>query len=274
MTREEAIIRMQDIGCYNPDVVDRAEWKDGKVTLRTSDGKSFEFTSDSRLDDYIKADDVKAVVIGQRFFSPEILSLELSEGFDFGSGKITVLTSKNCIVKAVSAMLNELRATGCGICTFCREGGYQLSGIVDAMTKPGADKKQLDLALEIAGAMTTSCNCPVGEDTALPVLTALDLFRSEFEAHCGKGKCPSGECPAFSTLYIDPYKCEGNGDCMDVCPEDAIEGKPGFISMLDEYECTKCGKCIEVCENGAIQFATGRLPKLPERLTKVGRFRK
>ena len=108
----------------------------------------------------------------------------MSEGFDFGSGRITVLTGKNCIVRAVSDMLRELRATGCGICTFCREGGYQLAGIVDAMTKPGADKKQLDLALEIAGAMTSSCNCPVGEDTALPVLTALDLFRSEFEAHC------------------------------------------------------------------------------------------
>ena len=274
MTREETILRMQDIGCYNPDVVDHAEWIDGKIALRTADGKTFDFPADSRLDDFIKTDDVKAVLIGHRFYAPEILSLELSEGFDFGSGKITILSSKNCIVRATSAELNDLRSVGCGICTFCREGGFQLAGIIDAMMKPGADKKQLDLAVELAEAMMTSCNCPVGAETAQPVLSALELFRSEFEAHCGKGSCPAGECSAFSTMYIDPFKCTGNGDCMDVCPEDAIEGKPGFISMLDEFECTKCGKCIEVCENGAIQFASGRLPKLPDRLTKVGRFRK
>ena len=274
MTREDAILRMKDIGCYVPETVDHAEWKDGKILLRTSDGNSFEFSADSRLDDYIKAADVKAVLIGHRFFLPDILALELSEGFDFGSGMITILTEKNCVVRAVSEELRKMREVCCGICTFCREGGYQLAGIVDSMTKPGGDKRQLDLALEIAGAMTTSCNCPIGEETAQPVLSALELFRSEFEAHCGKGSCPAGECSAFSTLYIDPYKCTGNGDCMDVCPEDAIEGKAGYISMLDEYECTKCGKCIEACENGAIQFASGRMPKLPDRLTKVGRFRK
>lgn len=44
--------------------------------------------------------------------------------------------------------------------------------------------------------------------------------------------------------------------------------------MIDEFECTKCGKCISACENDAIIQTNGRLPKLPTRLTKCGKFKK
>ena len=37
--------------------------------------------------------------------------------------------------------------------------------------------------------------------------------------------------------------------------------------------CTKCGKCIAVCEEEAIIQTTGRVPKLPTRLVKCGKFR-
>ena len=44
--------------------------------------------------------------------------------------------------------------------------------------------------------------------------------------------------------------------------------------MIDDFDCTKCGKCIPVCEEEAIIKTTGKLPKLPTKLTKVGKFRK
>jgi len=272
MTREEVIVRMQEIGCYDAELIDRAEWKDGSITLHGPEG-DFAFPAGGRLGDFVKGDKVKAVQVGHRFFLPEILDRALDESFDFANGKIRVLGEKSCVLCAALRELDALRAAGCGICTFCREGAYQLSVCLGNLTKPGGDKRELELAQEIAAAMSDSCNCPVGADTAEPVLSALELFRGELEAHSA-GKCPAGECSAFSTIYIDPHKCEGAGDCMDVCPVDAIEGKRGYISMIDVFECTKCGKCIEACENEAIQFATGRLPKLPDKLTKVGRFRK
>ena len=46
------------------------------------------------------------------------------------------------------------------------------------------------------------------------------------------------------------------------------------IHMIDEFECTKCGKCIEACGDDAIQMTSGKLPKLPNRLVKVGKFKK
>lgn len=273
MTREEVILRMKDIGCYDAALIDRAEWTDGSIALHTPEGKELVFTAGGKLGELLEADKAKAVQIGHRFYLPEILDKALDESFDFGNGLVRVLGEKNCMLCAAIKELDALRAAGCGICTFCREGAYQLSVILGNMTKPGADRKELDLAQEIASVMPENTNCPVGADTAAPVLSVLELFRDEMEAHCG-GKCPAGECGGFSTIYIDPYKCEGAGDCMDVCPVDAIEGKRGHISMIDTFECTKCGKCIEACENEAIVLTSGRVPKLPDKLTRVGRFRK
>ena len=45
------------------------------------------------------------------------------------------------------------------------------------------------------------------------------------------------------------------------------------IHMIDSFECTKCGKCIEACDEDAIIQTSGRVPKLPSRLIKCGKFR-
>ena len=105
-------------------------------------------------------------------------------------------------------------------------------------------------------------------------LGTLKYFASEYEDHIKKKKCAVNVCNAFMTIYIDPNECQGCEECADVCPAEAIEGKAGYIHMIDEFECTKCGKCLEVCENDAIIQTTGRVPKLPTRLTKCGKFKK
>ena len=94
------------------------------------------------------------------------------------------------------------------------------------------------------------------------------------DAHIRKKECPAGACSAFTHIYIDSQLCTGCEDCADICPKDCIEGKRGYIHMLDEFDCDKCGKCVEACEERAIILTSGKLPKLPDRLTKVGRFRK
>ena len=45
---------------------------------------------------------------------------------------------------------------------------------------------------------------------------------------------------------------------------------------MDKYtfECDRCGKCVEACEEECIHITTGKVPKLPDRLTKVGKFKK
>ena len=96
----------------------------------------------------------------------------------------------------------------------------------------------------------------------------------EIDAHLRRHSCPAGQCTSYLSVYVDPQACQGCGDCIDVCPVGCIEGRDGFISMIDEFDCTKCGACVKACPEGAVKYAEGRVPPLPERLTRVGRFRR
>ena len=228
----------------------------------------------TKLGDVIKADGVKALLINHKFYPASVLETPITPDFPIGSGVITVVKDTDCIVSQTVKALRDLRAKSCGKCTFCREGLFQLHTIFIDITQGKAKDPDMDLAAELCDAMTFSTLCTLGKEASAPVLSALEGFRGEIDSHIKKKVCPTGMCTAFTTLYVDPTKCEGCGECIDVCPADCIEGKSGYISIIDEFDCTKCGKCLQACPNGAIQRTTGRLPKLPDHLTRVGRFRK
>ena len=142
-------------------------------------------------------------------------------------------------------------------------------------TTEGRGKAEfLDLTKEIGEAMTYSTPCTMGQVSSKIALSAVDKFESEFTAHIKKKKCPAGVCFSEEVIYIDPKLCQGCGECADVCPKDCIEGKAKYIHMIDEFDCDQCGKCIEACDAGAIIKTSGKVPKLPNRLTKVGRFKR
>ena len=241
----------------------------------STDGESIvELPVGGRLDSVLSPDGLKAVLIDHRYYEPGILEREISADFPLGSGYIRGIKNTECIVQATLSEITKLRELSCGICTFCREGLFQIETTLKGLARPGTKKDQFALMKEIGEAMLCSYKCSVGAKAAYPMLSALELFEPEINSHCGNGNCPAGGCREFLKIFIDPQKCQGCGNCTDVCPEDCIEGKNGYISMIDEFDCIKCGKCIEVCEYEAVQFAKGRVPKLPDRLTRVGRFKR
>jgi uncharacterized Fe-S center protein len=52
---------------------------------------------------------------------------------------------------------------------------------------------------------------------------------------------------------LDPDRCEACGDCVDVCPEDAVELREG-LARFDHDRCSGCAECIGVCSHGALQI--------------------
>ena len=154
----------------------------------------------------------------------------------------------------------------------CREGLFQLQDRQKEITEGRGKADFVDLTKEIGEAMIYSTNCTMGEVSSKIALSAVNLFPDIYEAHIKKKKCDI--CFSAETIYVDPKLCSGCGECMDVCPLDCIEGRPKYIHMIDDMTCNKCGKCIEVCEEQAIVKTGGKVPKLPNRLTKVGRFKK
>ncbi|MGN1392219.1 MAG: NADH-ubiquinone oxidoreductase-F iron-sulfur binding region domain-containing protein [Sharpea porci] len=234
--------------------------------------------SDTLIEDLLtqagfKTSDVKALLCGYEYYNRDAIKKTVGE-LGITNGVFRVLTDKDCIVQETQKKLLASRKASCGKCVFCREGLIQLEHMQKEITEGRGKSEFIDLTKEIGEAMCYSTPCTVGQVSSKIALSAVEYFPDEYEAHIKKKECPAGACKAFVNIYIDPFLCTGCGECLDVCPVDCIEGKSKYIHMIDDFDCTKCGKCIAVCEEKAIIQTSGKLPKLPNRLTKVGRFKK
>ena len=219
--------------------------------------------------------DVKAIMIGSKLYDTETAcGIVIENDTAAGNGVITLIDKGACMIDTAEKVLLKERQHGCGKCTFCREGLGQLHVMTKEIIQGQGKASYLDMMDEIGDAMTFSTLCSVGQTGSDFTMASMKYFANEYTDHIKKKKCTTGVCKSFMSIYIDPNACTGCEECADVCPADAIEGKSGFIHMIDEFECTKCGKCIAACEEEAIIQTDGRLPKLPTRLTKVGKFKK
>ncbi len=53
-------------------------------------------------------------------------------------------------------------------------------------------------------------------------------------------------------VNVDKGKCTGSGECVDVCPVEALSLEDGKAVVNDE--CIDCGSCVDVCPNGALSL--------------------
>jgi NAD-dependent dihydropyrimidine dehydrogenase PreA subunit len=56
------------------------------------------------------------------------------------------------------------------------------------------------------------------------------------------------------SVTVDPEKCVGDGNCVDVCPVSVYELQNNKAVPVNAEECLGCESCIEVCETGAIEI--------------------
>ena len=226
------------------------------------------------LSDVATLADAKAVLIGGlkgSFVTPEEAADIKIEGTERFSS-ISIYGQDQCIVDACVQLMNQAYQASCGKCVLCREGTSQFRQIVTEMTTGKAKATDVDLIKEVSELITVGAYCPFGQSMTRPLTSAMEFFAEEFNDHIKKKTCKCGKCYKAAALYfIDPDECIGCGDCIDSCPEDAIEGKDGFIHMIDQDLCEQCGKCVGACDEGCIKTAT-KLPKLPKKRTKVGKF--
>lgn len=51
------------------------------------------------------------------------------------------------------------------------------------------------------------------------------------------------------------FGCLGFGDCIEVCPFDAIKMGDEGLPVIDDKKCTGCGNCVKVCPRNIIELA-------------------
>jgi NADH-quinone oxidoreductase subunit F len=205
----------------------------------------------------------------------EGLVFEDRSGGTIGSGAVAVLDETDCIVDETKRRVAISCYDVCATCSLGREGSYQLREIVADATRGKSRGSDVDMMREVGRGMKAGGACQFGRTAPNIVLSSLEKFPEEWEAHMKRRLCRTLVCDQYVTFHILPDLCDGCGACVDACPEDAIEGGRNKIHVIDQDACEKCGKCLEVC-NGlrqAVVKAGPIKPRTPKRPVPVGSWK-
>ena len=190
---------------------------------------------------------------------PESL-LDLPVDFDrlqeagsmMGSGGMIVMDEDNCMVDMARYFVQFLQEESCGKCTPCREGLQQMGEILSRICEGNGREKDIGLLEDLSQVMIDTSLCGLGLTAPNPVLSTIQYFRDEYEAHIKNRKCPAKLCKGLIALSIHPDKCTGCGACLRVCPVGAITGEQKKVHQLDGNQCVKCRACYEACKFDAV----------------------
>ena len=116
-----------------------------------------------------------------------------SVGSMLGTKALQIFDETTCVVRAVRRWTEFYAHESCGKCTPCREGTYWLAQIYERLESGAGVQEDLVKLHDIADAIMGKSFCALGDGAASPILSSLQYFRAEYEAHV------SGGCP------FDPY---------------------------------------------------------------------
>ncbi len=173
-------------------------------------------------------------------------------GSMMGSGGMIVMDDHACMVDVARYFIDFLTDESCGKCIPCREGLRTCLDTLNRITEGQGREGDVELLREISEVMQDCCLCALGTSAPNPVLSTIQYFHNEYQAHIKDRRCPAGVCKALIQYQIDPAKCDGCHACVKPCPGEALSGKVKELHVLDQDKCTKCGVCIEVCKREAI----------------------
>ena len=124
--------------------------------------------------------------------------------------------------------------------------------IIDRITNGEGNAEDLQLLEELAETIAEASLCALGTQAPNPILSTLNYFKSEYEAHIFDKKCPAGVCKQLVTYSISTDNCTGCTLCAKNCPVGCISGEPKELHTLDSSTCIKCGICYDVCNFDAV----------------------
>jgi NADH-quinone oxidoreductase subunit F len=110
-------------------------------------------------------------------------------GSMLGSGGVVIMDEDTCMVKVMQRIMKFYQHESCGWCIPCREGTTWLKKLLDRFHDGQGISKDIDLMYDVSKNMLGRTFCALGDAAAMPMMSFVEKFREEFEAHLG-GKCP------------------------------------------------------------------------------------
>jgi NADH-quinone oxidoreductase subunit F len=114
----------------------------------------------------------------------------IAGGTMLGSGGVIVIDDAQCMVKQIGRLTRFFAHESCAQCTQCREGTAWVTKIMERIEAGDGTMQDLDDLLEISENMTGKTICVLSDSCATPVVSGIQKFRHEFEAHITGKRCP------------------------------------------------------------------------------------
>jgi len=106
----------------------------------------------------------------------------VAQGSMLGSGGVIVIDDGQSMVSVIARIARFFAHESCGQCTQCREGTAWTTKIMERIRDGQGTIEDLDTLLDIAEQMTGKTICVLSDSCAVPVVSGIKKFRSEFEA--------------------------------------------------------------------------------------------
>ena len=103
-------------------------------------------------------------------------------GSMLGSGGVVVMDETTDMVKAMFRIMKFYAHESCGWCIPCREGTAWLKKMLGRLDEGMGTPRDIDLLNELAKNMLGKTFCALGDAAAMPTISFVEKFRSEFEA--------------------------------------------------------------------------------------------
>jgi NADH-quinone oxidoreductase subunit F len=141
---------------------------------------------------------LKAIIPGGSSV-PVLKADELDIGLDYeslaaagtllGSGGCVFIDDKTCMVDLALNITKFYRHESCGKCTPCREGTHWMENILTQLEHGEGSIDQIDHLYHLCDMILGKSFCALGDAAAMPVMSFIQKFRDEFEAHVRDKGC-------------------------------------------------------------------------------------
>jgi NADH:ubiquinone oxidoreductase subunit F (NADH-binding)/(2Fe-2S) ferredoxin/NAD-dependent dihydropyrimidine dehydrogenase PreA subunit len=173
-------------------------------------------------------------------------------GAIMGSGGMIVMNDQTCMVDMARFFMDFIQDESCGKCTPCREGTMRMLQILKKITQGHGEQGDIELLEELSDMIRNSALCGLGQTGPNPVLSTLQYFRDEYEAHIFEKRCPAKRCAALLHFEVDEEKCIKCGICFKSCPAEAVRWQKKETAFIIKDKCVQCLSCITNCPSDAI----------------------
>jgi NADH-quinone oxidoreductase subunit F len=106
-----------------------------------------------------------------------------------GSAGVMVMDDSVCMVRALERVLRFFAHESCGQCTPCRVGSDWIHRIARRIEEGGGREGDCETLLDVCDQMIGKTICVFADAAALPAMSFVQKFRSEFDDHIKAGRC-------------------------------------------------------------------------------------